>query len=91
MKIEGFPSEILKLINQEIEKRETGKGSGNVSRKSFESKGISVELSSHAKALKPEEVQRQKVEEIKRALREGNYSVNPHKISEAIIREIFGE
>lgn len=89
MKIEGFPTEILKLISQEIEKRETK--AAKVSKSERSSEDISVELSSQLKSLEPEKVRRERVEEIKRALKEGNYSVNPHRISEAIIREIFGE
>jgi negative regulator of flagellin synthesis FlgM len=34
---------------------------------------------------------REKVEEIKRAIAEGSYQIDVHRISEAILRDILGE
>jgi len=52
---------------------------------------ISVEITKELKDFEPPRVSREKVEEIKRALKEGRYTVNPHRISEAIVREILGD
>lgn len=89
MKINGLSSELLKLLSGEIKEAHSRK---KVSLKKVHNLGdISVEITEEISHLEPEKVSREKVEEIKRAIKEGRYEVNPHKISEAIIREFLGE
>ena len=89
MKINGLSSELLKLLSGEIKEAPSRK---NVSLKKVHNLGdISVEITEEISHLEPEKVSREKVEEIKRAIKEGRYEVNPHKISEAIIKEFLGE
>ncbi len=89
MRINGLSSELLKLLSGEL--KETVSRKGSTAKKVHKFEGISVEITEELSSLEPEKVSREKVEEIKRAIREGRYEVNPHKISEAIIKEFFGE
>ena len=54
-------------------------------------RAVSVEISEEVVSLSPQEISREKVERIKEAIKSGTYQVNPHRISEAIIREILGD
>ncbi len=85
MKINGISSEVLRffLNEKELKKREKAQ----VDRE----KAISVEINSKIEPLKDKRIDRSKVEEIKEAIRKGEYQVNPHKISEALIKEILGD
>ncbi|MEO2082589.1 MAG: flagellar biosynthesis anti-sigma factor FlgM [Desulfurobacteriaceae bacterium] len=89
MRIENFSSEALKLFRETVEKN--GKKERTEVTKDKAEKAISVEISSELKGLSPEEVAREKVEAIKKALKEGKYQVNPHRITEAILKEFLGE
>ncbi len=88
MKINGFSSEILRLLYGErssVEKGRKRKEGGELYR------AVSVEISEEVVSVSPQEVSREKVERIKEAIKSGTYQVNPHRISEAIIREILGD
>lgn len=89
MKINGLSSELLKLISGEI-KEAAGKRS-TAAKRAHKTEGISIEITAELSLLEPETVSREKVEEIKKAIKEGRYEINPHRISEAIINEILGE
>ena len=93
MRINRLSSEVLKLLSQKGKtEKVNAKGSSpkrEVDLQSF--KEISVEITKELKDFEPPRVSREKVEEIKRALKEGRYTVNPHRISEAIVREILGD
>lgn len=89
MKINGVSSELLKLLSGEI-KEASGKKS-TAAKKAHKTQGISVEITTELSFLEPEKISREKVEEIKRAIKEGHYKIDPHRISEAIINEILGE
>ncbi len=89
MRIENFSSEALRLLRETVEKN--GKKERTEVTKDKTEKAISVEISSELKGLSPEEVAREKVEAIKKALKEGKYQVNPHRITEAILKEFLGE
>ncbi len=89
MRINGLSSELLKLLSGELRKTVGKKGS--TAKKVHKFEGISVEISEEISSLEPEKVSKEKVEKIKKAIKEGRYEVNPHKISEAIIKEFFGE
>ena len=88
MKIEGngLSAEIIKLLQSEgLHLRRGRKGQGGAPSVD----GVSVELSELQ--LEPQSIPKEKVEELKEAIRSGRYELNPHKISEAIIKEILGE
>lgn len=89
LRIDGLSSELLKLLSGEL--KETVSRKGSAARKVHKFEGISVEITEELSSLEPEKVSRERIEEIKRAIKEGRYEVNPHKISEAIIREFLGE
>jgi len=89
LRINGLSSELLKLLSGEL--KETVSRKSSAAKKVHKFEGISVEITEELSSLEPEKVSREKVEEIKRAIKEGRYEVNPHKISEAIIREFLGE
>jgi len=89
LRIENFSSEALRLLRETVEKN--GKKERTEVTKDKTEKAISVEISSELKGLSPEEVAREKVEAIKKALKEGKYQVNPHRITEAILKEFLGE
>ncbi len=89
MKINGFSPELLKLLAGELKETAVKKSSSAKRDRTFD--GISVEITEELSFLEPEEVSKERVEEIKRAIKEGRYEVNPHRISEAIIKEFLGE
>lgn len=89
MKINGLSSELLKLLSGELKETQ---GKKQVPLKNVHGlEGISVEITEEISLLEPEKVSKEKVEEIKRAIKAGKYEVNPHRISEAIIKEFLGE
>ncbi|MEO2065518.1 MAG: flagellar biosynthesis anti-sigma factor FlgM [Desulfurobacteriaceae bacterium] len=88
MKIDGFSSEVLRLLYGE--KSEVNR-EGKAERRKSSSQDVSVEISKEVLNLSPQEISREKVERIKEAIKSGNYEVNPHRISEALIREILGD
>ena len=89
MKINGFSPEFLKLLAGEL--KETAVKKSSSAKKGCTFDGISVEITEELSFLEPEEVSKERVEEIKRAIKEGRYEVNPHRISEAIVKEFLGE
>ncbi|WP_457678983.1 flagellar biosynthesis anti-sigma factor FlgM [Thermovibrio sp.] len=89
MKIEGFSSELLKLASSNL-KGAGGKGKRRALNPSLLEDGVSVEIREELLSAEPESVSREKVERLKEAIKSGNYQVDPHRISEAIIREILG-
>ena len=90
MRVGRLSSELLRLLYGENGEVKRGRRFPlNSSCSSCEE--ITVELSSQVESVKPQELSREKVERIKEAIRSGEYEVNPHRISEAIIREILGD
>lgn len=87
MKIEGngLSAELLRLLHGEAPARRGRRGQVV----SPEVDGVSVELSEVS--LTPEEVDREKVERIKEAIRNGSYRPEPHRIAEGLLKEIFGD
>ncbi len=77
MKINGFSSEVLRLLYGETPLTERGrrKERGQVSGP------VSVELSGELTGVSPQEVSKEKVERIREAIKSGSYQVNPHRIS----------
>ena len=87
MRLERVSAELLKLVNGDTpEVKERKRQAHNVEKR----EEIEVTLSEEAR-VELEAVSREKVEEIKKAIAEGGYEVNVHKISEAILKEILGE
>jgi len=94
LKIDRLSAEVLRYLSQDKRVRN---GENNSSERYSNSvtdsssvREISVEITKELRDFETPKVSKEKVEKIKRALKEGKYQVNPHKISEAIIREIFG-
>ncbi len=85
MKINGISPEALKFLlnGKELKKREKAKVD--------KEEAISVEINSKIELLKDKRIDKSRVKEIKEAIRKGEYQVNPHKISEALIKEILGD
>ena len=85
MKINGISPEALKFLlnGKELKKREKAKVD--------KEETISVEINSKIELLKDKRIDKSRVKEIKEAIRKGEYQVNPHKISEALIKEILGD
>jgi len=89
LRINGLSSELLKLLSGELKEAQ---GKKRVPLKDVHKlEGISVEITEEISSIEPEKISKEKVEEIKRAIREGKYEVDPHRISEAIIKEFLGE
>ena len=93
MRIDRISPELLAAINDEIgQLRKARKGQAD-SPSGLEAEGVMVtlseEISSQIEELQPPP--REKVEEIKRALAEGTYQIDVHRISEAILKDILGE
>jgi len=87
LRLERVSAELLKLVNGDTpEVKEQKRQAHNVEKR----EEIEVTLSEEAR-VELEAVSREKVEEIKKAIAEGRYEVNVHKISEAILKEVLGE
>ncbi|TCK06562.1 flagellar biosynthesis anti-sigma factor FlgM [Phorcysia thermohydrogeniphila] len=93
MRIDRISPEFLAAINEEIGQLKRARKGSSDSLPDGETEGVMVtlseELSSQIEELQPPP--REKVEEIKRALAEGTYSIDVHRISEAILKDILGE
>ena len=93
MRIDGLSPEFLAAINEEIKQLRRARKGAPDSLSGGETEGVMVtlseELSSQVEELQPPP--REKVEEIKRALAEGTYCIDVHRISEAILKDILGE
>jgi negative regulator of flagellin synthesis FlgM len=87
LRIEKISQEVLKFLGGP--QTQNQKGAGKVQEQERK-EGVEVNLSAQAKMVEPELPNEKKVEEIKRAIREGNYSVDAHRISEALLKEILG-
>ncbi len=85
MKINGISPEALKFLlnGKELKKREKAKVD--------KEETISVEINSKIELLKDKRIDKSRGKEIKEAIRKGEYQVKPHKISEALIKEILGD
>ncbi len=83
MRINRIGSDIVELLKGKLGKREVEKSSEQpeMKRVEVEKSRVRVEL---------EEVRREKVEAIKAAIRSGNYAVDVHRISEAMLEEFLG-
>jgi len=93
LRVDRILSEFFTAIKEEVgQTRKARKGSSDSISKE-ETEGVMVtlseELSSQVEELQPSP--REKVEEIKRALSEGTYAIDVHRISEAILKDILGE
>ena len=93
MRIDRLSPEFLSAIKEEIgQLRKARKGTPDPL-SNGETEGVMVSLSEELSS-QVEELQtppREKVEEIKRAIAEGTYAIDVHKISDAILRDILGE
>gem|GEM_PF-1080285 len=90
MKIERLSAEILKLLNEEniqAKKRESASGS----KSSSQVDGVIINISEEIKQIEVELPTKEKVEEIKKAIAEGKYKIDVHRISDAILKEIIGD
>ncbi|SNR70286.1 flagellar biosynthesis anti-sigma factor FlgM [Desulfurobacterium atlanticum] len=95
MKIERFQQNFVDISDvkqKQLRNRErNGKLKGNTVQESvsLSSEGVNVELQIKEQvALK--KVDSEKVDQIKQAIASGDYSVDVHKISDSIIKEILG-
>ncbi|WP_163327563.1 flagellar biosynthesis anti-sigma factor FlgM [Desulfurobacterium thermolithotrophum] len=93
MKINNLSSEILKLIGKEVNFSKTGeKKKSSTEADSQKNKGVIVDLSEELNInISLEPPPKEKIEEIKKAIKEGNYSIDIHRLSEAILKDILGE
>jgi len=82
----GLSAELLKILQGETLPLRRGRRGQGVNP---EVDGVSVELSEVS--LAPEEIDREKVERIKEAIKTGNYKIEPQKIAEALVKEILGD
>lgn len=90
MKIEKLSAEILKLLKEES--LQTKKRRSVSSEKSTSSlNGVVIDISDEIKQVEVELPTRERVEEVKKAISEGKYKIDVHKISEALIKEIIGD
>ncbi len=90
LKIERLSAEILKLLNEEniqAKKRESASGS----KSSSQVDGVIINISEEIKQIEVELPTKEKVEEIKKAIAEGKYKIDVHRISDAILKEIIGD
>jgi len=90
LKIEKLSAEILKLLKEES--LQTKKRRSVSSEKSTSSlNGVVIDISDEIKQVEVELPTRERVEEVKKAISEGKYKIDVHKISEALIKEIIGD
>jgi len=90
LKINGYSSEVLKLLGKDLPSNRTNSKKQSSSEAIKEEKGVVVDLSGNLN-VEVESVPTEKVEKIKKAIKEGKYTVNLHKISDAILKDILGE
>ncbi len=95
MRIERFNhniSDMEELKQKQLAKRErNGKSNGSVVQEetSVESQAVSIELKVKEQ-VKLESVSEEKVQQIKKAISSGDYVVDIHKVSSAMIKEMLG-
>ena len=90
LKIERLSAEILKLLNEENLQTKRKKAAGG-NKNSTQLTGVIINISEEIKQVEVELPSREKVEEIKKAIAEGKYKIDVHKISDALIKEIIGD
>jgi len=90
LRIDKLSSEILRLIGEEVQSngKRTKEGKGPSLSKGD---SIHVNISEEIRQIEVELPTKEKVEKIKKAIAEGRYKIDVHKISESIIKEIIGE
>jgi negative regulator of flagellin synthesis FlgM len=87
MRIDKIYSDMIDYLREKVNKQEKP-DSEKLSSKSGESSDVRIE---NRIEVELEAVSKEKVESIKAAISKGEYVVDVHKISEAMLREFLGE
>ncbi len=89
MRLDRLSSEILRLLGNESTEVKSKRGQ---SRTPAVQKDILVTISEEIRSeVELEAPSKERVEEIKKAIAEGRYRIDVHKLSEAILKDILGE